>query len=216
VRYFFLLSFVVIFSCNPPKMDKESQGIVKKELESRRIIKATEGEILAAAQSMGNIIADTSQKALAGELMNALKAGGIGEAIKYCNIAAIPVVDSLANLYKAGVKRTSLNTRNPANDPTLIEKQILEAYEYSHDNNQPIGENVQELDKEHILFTKPIMIGNAMCLNCHGTPGKDIAPKDHDVLKELYPNDNATGYSMGELRGMWSIRLSKREIIKSL
>jgi hypothetical protein len=60
------------------------------------------------------------------------------------------------------------------------------------------------------------VINNAQCLNCHGTPGKEVLPENHELIKGLYPQDRATGYSMDDLRGMWSIRLSKKEIIKSL
>jgi hypothetical protein len=214
VRYFSLIS-IILLSCNPPSLDRESQRIVKKELESRKIIKATDGDILAAAQATGNLIAAASQEALSTELMKAFKDRGLLEAIKYCNLKAIPVTDSLGSEYKAVIRRTSLNTRNPENDPGSLEEEILEAYQFTHDNNQQIGENVQMLNDE-ILYTKPIVINNALCLNCHGTPGKELLPENHEVIKGLYPDDNAVGYSMGDLRGMWSIRLSKKEIIKSL
>jgi hypothetical protein len=42
-----------------------------------------------------------------------------------------------------------------------------------------------------------------VCLLCHGT---DIAPDVRAALRARYPNDSATGYAMGELRGAISLR----------
>jgi hypothetical protein len=46
-----------------------------------------------------------------------------------------------------------------------------------------------------------------MCLNCHGQPGTDISAETQKALAELYPNDLAIGHKIGDLRGMWSIRI---------
>lgn len=42
-----------------------------------------------------------------------------------------------------------------------------------------------------------------ICLACHGT---DIDPEISDMLREHYPEDQATGFTAGELRGAFSIR----------
>jgi hypothetical protein len=41
-----------------------------------------------------------------------------------------------------------------------------------------------------------------MCLGCHG---KNIAPEVQAKLDELYPEDQATGFSEGDLRGAFVI-----------
>ena len=41
-----------------------------------------------------------------------------------------------------------------------------------------------------------------LCLQCHGTA---IAPKLAEKLSELYPEDKATGYSEGEIRGAFVV-----------
>jgi hypothetical protein len=215
VRYsvFFLL---IVFSCNPPSLDRESQRIVKEELDSRRIIRASDGEIIAKAQEIGKEVTEASQNALSSALMEALKEKGLMGAIQYCNIQAMPIVDSLSQQYNARIGRTSLKTRNRANEPTSLEEQILEAYQHAHDNNQALNDNVQLLSNEEILYTKPIVIGNAMCLNCHGTPGNELLAENYEELKKLYPNDEAIGYSVGDFRGIWSIRFNKKEILKNM
>jgi cytochrome c len=68
---------------------------------------------------------------------------------------------------------------------------------------------VYELDSAHLLYTKPIVINNALCLNCHGEVGAAVTEETYALIREKYPNDNATGHQMGDLRGMWSITFSK-------
>ena len=58
---------------------------------------------------------DATFSVLSGQLQKALKAGGLDSAIHYCNLAAMPLVDSLSQLHKAQIRRTSMKVRNPNN-----------------------------------------------------------------------------------------------------
>jgi hypothetical protein len=46
-----------------------------------------------------------------------------------------------------------------------------------------------------------------VCLLCHGA---QLAPGVSQVLTELYPEDKATGFSMGDIRGAFVVT---REIV---
>ena len=48
---------------------------------------------------------------------------------------------------------------------------------------------------------KAIPIGG-LCLQCHGTA---IAPELAEKLSELYPEDKATGYREGDMRGAFVV-----------
>jgi cytochrome c553 len=41
----------------------------------------------------------------------------------------------------------------------------------------------------------------AVCLNCHGT---DVQPAVKKAISEYYPDDQAVGYSKGQIRGAFS------------
>ncbi len=41
------------------------------------------------------------------------------------------------------------------------------------------------------------------CLGCHGS---EIKPAIAAALNEKYPNDQATGYSVGDIRGAFTLR----------
>jgi len=43
-------------------------------------------------------------------------------------------------------------------------------------------------------------------LQCHGEPGKDIQAENLTLLHQVYPDDKATGYKLGDLRGIWRVR----------
>ncbi len=216
MRYlYFAILTVLIISCND-KPANTSDEAFKDEMKDRQIKKVSDGAIIDAAMRRGELIADSAQKLLGSSLKKALEEGGVQGAIKYCNLSAYPIMDSLEAYYGAEIRRASLKVRNPDDSPTKMEKQLLEAYQYQVEIDDKLSPNVQRLEDEYLLYTKPITIQNAMCLKCHGEVGKYLKEEDYALIKSLYPQDNATGHQMGDLRGMWSVKLSKKDIIKSL
>ena len=62
-------------------------------------------------------------------------------------------------------------------------------------------------DDGSATFYAPITVFAPLCLKCHGEPGSDIDEATTATLAELYPEDEATGFALGDLRGMWAIRV---------
>jgi hypothetical protein len=213
----FIVLFILVFvaACNDKPADTSNQAF-KEEMKDREIKIIPDGEIIDAAMKRGNIIADSAQKLLGGTLKKAIKEGGVPHAIEYCNLSAYSIMDSIEAAFGANVRRASLRVRNPEDAPNELERQILEAYEYQVQNDDVLSANIQRDGEEYLLYTRPITIKDAVCLNCHGEVGKYLKTEDYALIKELYPEDNATGHQMGDLRGMWSIRLAKKDIVKSL
>ncbi len=209
-----LLIPVVLFSCNFDK-NKVDRSQFEEEISNREIKRVTDVQILEQAYKIGDSISKNSQKAIGGKLKMAIQQGGIVSALGYCNASVSGIVDSLKTNYNADIKRTSLKLRNPNNAPNNKEKQLLEAYQYSFDKKSPIKEGTQVLENGDILYTKPIFM-KGLCLNCHGKPGGTLNPDAYTRIQELYPSDSAVHYVDGDLRGMWSIRLTKKALIKSL
>jgi hypothetical protein len=54
-------------------------------------------------------------------------------------------------------------------------------------------------------FLSPVVLGNPLCLQCNGTPNQDIAPVTLAEIQKLYPDDKATGFKIGDLRGLWRV-----------
>jgi len=158
--------------------------------------------------SRGKEIAQGSFQALSSALQGAMSSGGVEKAMNYCNISAMPLTDSLSDVYNARVKRTALKYRNPQNKPTEAEEKMLNAYMTQAAENQEMSPEVKLLDENHIAFYAPIKT-MGLCLTCHGTVGESLTEENYETIKALYPEDQAVGFEMGDLRGMWSITFER-------
>lgn len=127
---------------------------------------------------------------------------------------AIPVCKDMAPVMAAEVsqqtgwkiKRASLKTRNEARGtPDAWEKAALEDFE----KRAAAGESPATLEKgeqvgNEYRYVKAVPM-QAQCLACHGTADQ-ISPAVKAVLDRHYPNDRATGYALGQIRGVISVR----------
>ena len=59
---------------------------------------------------------------------------------------------------------------------------------------------MQVTDDGRFRYYIPLRIG-PMCLQCHG-PRDALEPTVRRALDALYPEDRATGYGVGDLRGV--------------
>jgi len=151
----------------------------------------------------GNMIAKISFETISGELQKALAAGGIENALHYCNERAYPITDSLASAHQVSIKRVSNRYRNPRNKADKMEEYLIKGFGIDlSEGNELLPKLVVKDDS--VLFYKPI-ITQGLCLNCHGEPGKDITFANDSLIQSLYPRDKAIGYQANQLRGLWRI-----------
>lgn len=189
---------------------------VNEDHSNQKAKRISQADLLAKASEIGGEVAAESQTALISSLMKAIEERGLVEAVSFCNTIGIDTVKSIGNKVKAEARRTALKWRNPLNEPTDIERQVLEAYSYNKEQNLPLEDNVQLIENgTKILFTRPILLAAPLCLNCHGNKESLDAPL-LAAIEKLYPNDQATGFALNDFRGMWSISLLKSEVIKRM
>jgi hypothetical protein len=146
----------------------------------------------------GDTISSLVQKVLLANVMQAMKSGGPGFAVTYCNEKAMPLTDSLSKLYNCVIQRVSDKYRNSSNKLSGTDAEALKTISTSM-NPVLISEN------ERWIYYKPIKIAMPACLNCHGTAGKEMDPKTAEIIRIKYPEDKATGYKEGDIRGLWKI-----------
>ncbi|WP_026950603.1 Tll0287-like domain-containing protein [Algoriphagus mannitolivorans] len=211
----FVLGLGLLVSCGRgERVSKDVFEEVNKNMEVKRL---TEVEILEEAMIWGDSITQEAQQNLITKLQNAIAEKGIPGAVEYCKVNALPILEEVGKKHGVTVKRVSNRFRNPADQPDSDEAPILEAYEYNAENGLSIDPNLQKLENgEVLLYTKAIIIPGGLCLNCHGDPGKDISAETLQTLESLYPQDQAKGHKVGDLRGMWAVRFPKREVVKRL
>jgi sulfite reductase alpha subunit-like flavoprotein len=152
----------------------------------------------------GKEIAQATVKELGSNLMKHMKEGGPQQAIPFCNASANPLTEEIAKKYNVSIKRTSHKIRNDDNKPNEAEETILKQYFASISNNEELKPIVSKDEEGKVHFYAPIKL-EAKCLACHGTIGQEVSIRTDSILKVLYPNDKATGFKVGDLRGIVNI-----------
>lgn len=216
MKYFLLfgLSMGLVACGSGEKIDR---SVFEEVNQSMEVKKVNEAEILNKGIEWGNELSQKAQEQLIGQLTKAISEKGTLGALEYCNIQALPILEEVSSLENVTIRRASNDYRNPKDKPTEEEQMILEAYEYNEENNIDSKANVQEINNgEALLYTSPIKIPGKLCLQCHGNIEEDIDSATWDKIQSLYPDDQATGHEIGDLRGMWSIIIPKKELIKKL
>ncbi|NQZ75198.1 MAG: DUF3365 domain-containing protein [Ekhidna sp.] len=170
-------------------------------------------EIEELVKSIGSNITSAAQQALGSNLMKQVSQNGSEAAVEFCNLAAYHILDTLNTGFSVKIKRAAIKARNEDDLPADYEKSIIEKYEKALSNNKPIEPIVQVLNSKEVLYAVPIKTKSNMCLKCHGSAANDIDKATLTKIKSLYPNDNATGHKVGDLRGIWSIRFDKQELV---
>lgn len=174
--------FCALFSCNSPDNAP-----------------VTSLDFIKAGDSLSARTFDTLTKT-----MNAaLKAGNYEKAILVCKQMA-PGLTGTYNNHAAKIRRTSNKYRNKANAPDYLEKPQLDFFQKLSENGMPMKSKLVVDEKGTVHYFKPIIL-QPICLNCHGKQGEDIAANTLAILKAQYPEDSASGYKAGELRGLWHI-----------
>ncbi len=158
------------------------------------------------AVEAGRLIASESFEELSGHLGAALKEGGVSHAIEFCSVEAIPITQKLSNEFNVDIKRATHKPRNPENFANADEMKIIQVWQEQMESGEEISPVASKTNSHYQVYA-PIRIGNQLCLQCHGDKGTDIQPENVELLQSLYNEDRATGFEMGDLRGLWSIRM---------
>ncbi len=145
-------------------------------------------------------------QALKARLQSAMTAGGPLGALTVCRDEADDIAAAVCDSMHLDVGRTSLKVRNPDNAPDPWEIVALEEFE----TRLAEGEPAEGLDtwfvsrdaegRRHFRYLKAIPTA-ALCLNCHGA---QIESSLQARLDELYPDDAATGFAEGDIRGAFT------------
>lgn len=136
-------------------------------------------------------------------LKEAIVTGGLIHAVDICSIQAPRIAARLSRESGWSVKRVSMKPRNDRRATAdSFERKVLQQF----DLRQQAGENPNTMTytdatSTQFRFMKAQGV-DGLCLNCHG---KVIAREVQSALKQYYPNDVATGYSLGEVRGAFSL-----------
>ena len=143
---------------------------------------------------------------LKGELQAGIKAGGPVTALEVCNTNAPQIATKVATESGIQVSRVSLKNRNPDNAPNVWQKAILEDFEIRNaagadPTTLEFSEVVEHDGNKEFRFMKAIPTGG-VCLACHG---ENLASDVQETITTLYPDDKATNFKLGDLRGSFVV-----------
>jgi Protein of unknown function (DUF3365) len=146
---------------------------------------------------------------LGGALQKELAADGPVAAIRVCRDIAPEITSDISRRTGMRVTRVSLKTRNPLlGSPDAWEQKVLLDFAARAEKEDPAAleyaEIVSEPQGTFMRYMKAIPV-QPVCLKCHGTLGT-ISPKVGEQLSAQYPHDKATGYSLHQIRGAFSIK----------
>lgn len=137
-----------------------------------------------------------------------IERSGPAGAITTCRDEAPKLARAASQESGWAVRRVSLRERNPKAVPDDWERAALEDF----DRRAAAGEKPATLERAEVVQQQGRAVMRYMralpvielCTGCHGTADR-ISPAVKERLAELYPQDKATGYSLGQIRGAMTI-----------
>lgn len=156
----------------------------------------------------GNTTAGILFQKLGGEVKMQMELLGVPGTLHYCSQNALALTDQVAKETGTSIKRSSLKNRNPANAANAQEAAVLMRWEKMAQEGKSLPQyELQRLSDTSGIYYKPIIINNEACLKCHGeiAAGSPV----NEAIRATYPDDKATGYKMGDLRGMIAITITE-------
>ena len=172
-------------------------------------VPAQSSEPTAAWDERSRALAEQLMGELQAELRQAMQQGGPVAAIEVCRTRAPLVASRLSASAGADVGRTAMRVRNPANAPDDLERAIMQSFAAVLANASPPSsvapEAVVELRSAQGIerrYLRAIPM-QPLCLTCHGAT---LPPDVAAAIARDYPQDAATGFEPGQLRGAVTVR----------
>ncbi len=159
-----------------------------------------ESQIEISAMQQGEKASSALVQKLGGELKAVMQKEGPVAAVNFCSQNALTLTHQVSKSEDVKIKRTTLQQRNPVNKPSAEEIKILNAWNDTLAKGEQPAAFLVNTGSHQYIYYKPLLINNDVCLKCHGTV--DEQSPLGKAIKAAYPNDRATGYKMGDLRGM--------------
>lgn len=142
---------------------------------------------------------------LSSNLLAAVSRSGLTGAVGFCSVQAADITRSAGTNGGIRLRRVSHRARNPENHADAVELRVLEDLRGRLGSGGATPVVLTTNVSGEVSGFVAIQLGQPLCLKCHGQPDREIAQPTMEVLRRLYPEDRATGFRLGELRGMWRV-----------
>ena len=158
----------------------------------------SEGDTPSPEAELANKAMNELQMTLGKRLKGAMAEGGPAAAIDVCSKEANAMTADIAKKHGIQLGRTSHRLRNPENAPRPWVKAWLD--ENAGKKASRVNAYEASLDGA-VGLINPIPMGG-LCTSCHGDPA-GLPEEVKGALATRYPEDKATGFEVGDLRGVF-------------
>ena len=205
MRYFTtcysILTLALVAGCTetaPPPQPPASEPLSVEEQSTWQIIaEASLSEPQAAQRDRALAARDALMGKLKSRLMEVVSKEGFPAAISVCKEDAPRLAKEISEEQGLSIGRTSHRLRNASNQPPAWAEALVK---------DKVAGPTYLISENSLAALLPIPTG-PLCLNCHGT--KDgIAADVLAALQKEYPEDEATGFEEGDLRGWFWVEVA--------
>jgi uncharacterized protein (UPF0264 family) len=161
-------------------------------------------EALMDARKVSNQLAEKVR----GLLLQEIGTAGYSSAVRVCSETAQEITHQFNAQTGHDVRRVSLKYRNPKNVPDAYEQRKLEEFNILNQKKELLNEYseiVEEDGKKYLRYLRPLIVA-PLCITCHG-PKENIPQEVKTILAERYPDDRATGFRVGDVRGAITVNI---------
>ena len=148
---------------------------------------------------------ESFQETLKAELLAAIEKGGPVLAVEVCSERAPEIAKSVTEEHGISLGRSSHRLRNQGNAPT----EVIRAYLAEHAEKPASEAGIEVVPSESDLIVIAPISTQPLCLTCHGDAAT-FDPELTQVLEKFYPEDKATGFKTGDLRGVFWARMPQK------
>ncbi|MBK9494935.1 MAG: DUF3365 domain-containing protein [Xanthomonadales bacterium] len=143
-------------------------------------------------------------QSLRGALVAKMQSEGPVAAVNFCHDEAPLIASQVAERHQVQIGRTADRHRSPSNAPSEWQQSVLAGFAAKVAEGNPAAgittaRTVEVNGQARFRFAQSIPT-EAPCLACHGD---NVAAPIKAEIDKHYPNDSATGFKEGDLRGMF-------------
>lgn len=148
-------------------------------------------------------LAQRLKQSLVKNLTQKMAKDGAVAAVEFCHIEVKPIAKAAAgpDLTKYEFGRTSHKIRNPQNQAQDWMRPYLETFQRST-AKAPEKPAIHTFSDGKKAYFEALYVG-PQCLTCHG---EAVGGALREKITSLYPKDQATGFKLGEFRGLVWVR----------
>jgi len=193
--YFSIVVSALLIGCGQNQTSESHTKSAQKSTQRKTTGRRTPAD--AAQKELANRAKDELFARLSGRLISVISEEGPAKAISVCSVEAPEIARNVGDELGVSIGRTSFQLRNPKNKPPEWSASFVKA---RIDKPQYV-----ELPNGKLGALLPIVL-QPKCVTCHG-PQDTLAEDVRTALAERYPNDQATGFQAGDLRGWFWVEV---------